>query len=316
MLPHRPLSSPIRRLIALVALGITGFSLYYYWDLIPLQYQPSRALPPTGIPKKIWYKLGPKGLSDEARNWTNTCTQKNPGYHAEFLTDASADAWVRTTFSPSRPDIVETYLGLSVPILKADFLRYLLLFAEGGMWADLDVSCGDVPIDDWLAPRHRRDAALVVGWEFDMGWGADVFHQLSSWVVLARPGSPHMMGVIEDIVDELRGIAREYGVSIAGVTMSMVQDVVDLTGPRRLTRSVFRSLQRTLGLSDDEFVLVEESTWWLREPRLVGDILFLPGFSFASSMNTYDEETHDLGQVLVEHHYAGSWKNENGGEQA
>lgn len=38
------------------------------------------------IPKKIWYKLGPKGLSEEAKQWTETCISQNPGWSYEYLT--------------------------------------------------------------------------------------------------------------------------------------------------------------------------------------------------------------------------------------
>lgn len=40
----------------------------------------------AGIPKKIWYKLGPKGLSEEMKEWTASCIDQNPDYQAAFLT--------------------------------------------------------------------------------------------------------------------------------------------------------------------------------------------------------------------------------------
>lgn len=92
------------------------------------------------MPKKIWYKLGPKGLSDESRAWADDCLSKNSDYEVEILADESGDAYVKEHFA-TRPDIVETYLQLPIPILKADLIRYMLLFNEGGVWNDLDVSC-------------------------------------------------------------------------------------------------------------------------------------------------------------------------------
>lgn len=59
------------------------------------------------IPKKIWYKLGPRGLNDDTRGWTDTCMAQNPQYHAEFLTDKSADDFVVDKLA-DRPDIVDT----------------------------------------------------------------------------------------------------------------------------------------------------------------------------------------------------------------
>ena len=51
----------------------------------------------------------------------------------------------------------------------------------------------------------------------------------------------------------------------------------------------------------------------LYEPKLIGDVLILPGFSFAASINHYKEEE---GPALLTHQCAGSWRNEHGGEQA
>lgn len=43
------------------------------------------------------------------------------------------------------------------------------------------------------------------------------------------------------------------------------------------------------------------------EPRLIGDVLVLPDYSFANSMNERYGDT-GKGQILVIHHYTGSWK--------
>jgi alpha 1,6-mannosyltransferase len=84
--------------------------------------------PTPAIPEKVWYKLGPRGLSDQSREWIDTCLKKNPTYKSELMTDLSSDFFVEEHFA-NRPEIVETYLALRIPILKADILRYLILFA-------------------------------------------------------------------------------------------------------------------------------------------------------------------------------------------
>jgi alpha 1,6-mannosyltransferase len=86
--------------------------------------------PPSSIPKIIWYKLGPLGLNNETQDWTDTCIRNNPNYSVQFLEDEDAEDFVSTAFS-NRPDIIEAYFGLTVPILKADMLRYMLLYDQG-----------------------------------------------------------------------------------------------------------------------------------------------------------------------------------------
>lgn len=53
----------------------------------------------------------------------------------------------------------------------------------------------------------------------------------------------------------------------------------------------------------------------LLKPKMIGDLLVMPGKSFAAGSNHYTPEQEErLPEQLVTHHYAGSWKNEKGGE--
>jgi hypothetical protein len=51
----------------------------------------------------------------------------------------------------------------------------------------------------------------------------------------------------------------------------------------------------------------------LKVPKLIGDVLVMPGNAFAASQSGFPE---DQGPRLVTHHYAGTWKNDKGGEVA
>ncbi|KAG4440091.1 hypothetical protein IFR05_004434 [Cadophora sp. M221] len=263
----------------------------------------------TAIPQKIWYKSGPKGINEALGQWIGSCLLNNPSLRREILTDYSSDTYVKSFYS-HRPDIVNMYLSLTVPILKADFLRYLILFAEGGIWSDLDVSCEDVPIEEWIPEKYRKDTAVVVGLEFDDDdWGHDDYlrTQFASWMIMAKPGSPHFEMVIQDVMKGLWDTAKENDVSISGVTYQMISDVVDVTGPKRMTRSIVRSLELQL-----KEPIGDKNTSGLTEPRLIDDVLILPSTAFAARQADYPE---DRGPVLVTHHYAGTWKNEKGGER-
>ncbi|KAK2812262.1 hypothetical protein FQN50_001620 [Emmonsiellopsis sp. PD_5] len=296
-------------------IALQGASISQTSDIKPtLTSSPStseKALPPSPrIPPNLWYKLTPKGLTPQVKQWTQTCITKNPSFTTHFMTDISADAYVKQHFS-HRPDIVTTYLSLSIPILKADLLRYLLLLTEGGVWNDLDITCGDTPIHNWIPEQYKAKTNLVVGWEFDVGWGDNIIREFASWTMLASPGNVHIETIISDILDSIHDRVAEYNVSDPSqLTRSMVGDVVDFTGPRRLTRSVFKSLSRQLGARVDWRNASE-----LLEPRLIGDVLVLPGYAFARSSNKYEAfEGFVPGPELVTHHYAGTWKNEVGGE--
>ncbi|KAI6381628.1 hypothetical protein MCOR25_001101 [Pyricularia grisea] len=261
-----------------------------------------------GIPKKLWFKLGPKGLDDNTRAWSESCTKINPNYEVSFMNDASADKWVKQNFGKTHPDLVELYQALTVPIFKADILRYLFLFLEGGVYLDLDVSC-DRPIEEWIPAQHKGKVSIVAGWEFDVGWGENFVRQFATWTIMAKPNSPHMWNVVHDIQKTMLDKVREKGLaSPANLTMPMLGDVVDVTGPRRFTRSVLDSLERK-GDKPQDMTPYEK----LLEPKIMGDLLIMPGWAFAGSSNTY-EESFQKPPGLVTHHYAGSWKNNKGGE--
>ncbi|PLN75636.1 hypothetical protein BDW42DRAFT_189131 [Aspergillus taichungensis] len=296
LVPYRSL--PVLRLS--IAVSFVLFTVFLY-----LYYRPANLVDLKAL-STIWYKVGPKGLNDDAQKWRDDCLRKNPTFRSEVLTDSSGDLFVQENFA-FRPDIVDTYLALPIPIVKADFLRYLILYSKGGVWNDLDVSCEDTPIRDWIPQELKDQVNLVVGWEFDVGWGENIVRQFATWTVLAKPKSPHLMMVIDDILDAVRQITEEHQINIPDLTTDIISDVVDFTGPRRLTRGVIRSLESSLQKSIDNKEISH-----LLEPILVGDVLILPGYSLARSTNTY--ETNNTGPAFVTHHYAGSWKNKLGGE--
>ncbi|KAF2748544.1 glycosyltransferase family 32 protein, partial [Sporormia fimetaria CBS 119925] len=265
---------------------------------------------PSGIPKKLWFKLGPAGLNDNTRKWTSSCIQSNPDYRVEFMTEASGDAFVIQTFSSTRPEIVATYLRLTVPILKADWLRYMLLYDQGGIWFDLDVEC-HVPIDEWI-PSEHKNASVVVGLEFDVSprFKEPFPRQFNSWTVMAKPRSPHLLQVIHDIQDSIATVTQQKNVKVQDLTKEMVGDVVLFTGPRRLKDGIYKSLGRVLNTT-----IQDSHIWKATRPKMLGDVLVMPGQSFAASMNNYAPELQqELPPKLVTHHYAGSWKNDKGGE--
>jgi alpha 1,6-mannosyltransferase len=259
---------------------------------------------PIAIPQKLWYKLGPNGLNDELRRYTDSCITKNPTFETKFVTDGSGDEFVKQ-YLTSRPDIADNFLAISIPIVKADLFRYLILYEHGGIWNDLDVSC-EAPISDWVPEQYKANASIVVGLEFDV----DIWvRQFASWTIMARPKSPHLMTVVEDCIEGLLNKAKEHNVGIQDLKLDMIDDIVDVSGPRRLTRGIQKSLSKMLskevGNDDISHVL---------EPRLIGDVLVLPDYAFANSMNQQHGDKKQ-GQVLVTHHYAGTWKNAKGGEE-
>jgi mannosyltransferase OCH1-like enzyme len=129
--------------------------------------------PSKGFPKKIWqtWKIDPLGFEERDLTCARTWTQKNPGHRYEVLTDNNDVYYVETHFGPegiNRSDIVEVYRSLTAKIIKADLLRYLVIYVEGGVYADIDVEALK-SIDRFIPERYSAaDIDMVIGVEMDL----------------------------------------------------------------------------------------------------------------------------------------------------
>jgi alpha 1,6-mannosyltransferase len=56
------------------------------------------------------------------------------------MTDEQGDSFVSEYYT-NQTDIVDLFLRLPIPIIKADLFRYLVLVKKGGIYADIDVLC-------------------------------------------------------------------------------------------------------------------------------------------------------------------------------
>jgi hypothetical protein len=72
-----------------------------------------------------------------------------------------------------------------------------------------------------------------------------------------------------------------------------------------------KAIIKSLGIGEEK--INDGNTPYVLEPQLFDDVLILPGYSFSASLQDYKDNEHP-GPPLVTHHFAGSWKNENGGE--
>lgn len=124
----------------------------------------------TPFPRKIWqtWKVDPLDFEERDLNTARSWTRQNPSYRYEVLTDQNDQAWVENAFGPNgynRLDIIYMYRELTAKIIKADILRYLVMYVEGGVYADIDVE--DLrPIEHFVPERYQEgDVDMVLEWK-------------------------------------------------------------------------------------------------------------------------------------------------------
>jgi mannosyltransferase OCH1-like enzyme len=113
----------------------------------------------------------------------------NPDHRYERITDKNSESYVRDRFSK---EIYELFRDIADPILRADLLRYLILYAYGGVWGDIDTRPKQ-PVSNWIPAEYADKVNFVVGIENDHKGGriwptVPYTVQLAQYTVLAKPG--------------------------------------------------------------------------------------------------------------------------------
>jgi mannosyltransferase OCH1-like enzyme len=274
-----------------------------------LSYQTTAA---TGqFPRKVWqtWKVDPLAFDERDLSVARTWIQKNPGHRYEVLTDGNDLYYVETHFGPAglnRPDIVYVYQSLTTKIIKADLLRYLVMYVEGGVYTDIDVEALR-PIDRFIPDRYDpKDLDMVIGVEIDepewydhpiLGPKSRSFCQ---WTFMAKPGLPVMMRLINGIIKWLEGVAHKQRVSISEIQLDF-DEVISGTGPSAFTEAILAQMSAESGQT------VKWDTFHnLAESKVVGGILVLTVEAFAAGQGHSDSGNHDARAALVKHHYHAS----------
>ena len=108
-----------------------------------------KAIQRAEIPNKIWQTWHTPAmlLNEEDKARVRTWHEQNPNHRYELLTDKGGETFVRQNFAGD-PLVRDVFLNLTDTILRADFLRYLILLAEGKI-TSIEMVCG-------ADQEHRR----------------------------------------------------------------------------------------------------------------------------------------------------------------
>ncbi|KAI1102548.1 glycosyltransferase family 32 protein [Jackrogersella minutella] len=269
---------------------------------------------PRGFPKKIWqtWKIDPLSFEERDSTAAKTWTTKNPEFRYEVLTDSNDMNYVEEHFGPdgfNRADIVDLYRSVNASIIKADLLRYLIMYAEGGVYADIDVEALR-PVHRFIPERYDESQVhMVLGVEVDQPQFKEhkilgkKSHSFCQWTFMAKPRLPVMLKLVENIKDWLADIAKKQNVPVGEVVVDF-DDVISGTGPSAFTVAILEEMNKSsggIGITWDDFHDLDES-------KVVGGILVLDVEAFAAGQGHSDSGNHNARGALVKHHYhASNW---------
>lgn len=269
------------------------------------------------FPAYIWqtWKVTPASGSfdEDLRPMEASWTILHPGFIHQVVTDETADHLIRYLYG-SIPEVFEAYHSLPVPILKADFFRYLILLARGGIYSDIDTYALK-SASEWLPEgMDSSTIGLIVGIEADpdrLDW-SDWYSrriQFCQWTIQAKPGHPILRDIVATITEDTLRMKRAGILSLS----RMDKTVVEFTGPAVWTDTIFRYFNNPQYFDFERHprnVTYEDFTR-LAEQTRVGDIAVLPITSFSPGVEQMGAEDIDHPLAFVRHEFVGSWKPES-----
>jgi mannosyltransferase OCH1-like enzyme len=229
----------------------------------------------------------------------------NPSYQYQSLSKTTGDNFVQTRYADNET-IRRAYERIQEDwIVRSDFLRYLVLLKEGGVYTDKDTE-PMVSIDEWVPPKFRGRTNIVVGIEQDKRVGLPLWKdlpwtvQFAQFTILTKPNHLILRKAVDHVIENMSQFLQGHDLD-HGVPKLFFHDVITLTGPRVFTSAVFEYIFEHTGLRLNGNELSN-----ITDPVLIADVLILPVNSFSSAA-PWHKHLHFIGDVLSIHKWMSSW---------
>ncbi|KAJ3407291.1 hypothetical protein HDU80_009190 [Chytriomyces hyalinus] len=221
--------------------------------------------------------------------WFETWENLNTRAVQIIFTDADMDTFVKGHFSQR---VIEAYFKLPKVVLRADYVRYMMLYELGGVYSDFDVSCRQ-PIWKWAL--GKPNVAVIVGVE-DPGYASHPLYgeqidSIQQWTMASARHHPFMAKVLHAVTEKIHSFSPEELIEA---------DVLELTGPGIWKKVVWDHI---VGLGAN----LSSSAFMYEEYQLYDDVLVL-GKNYLNSKSEGDPN------AFISHHSTGfskfGWRNQ------
>lgn len=263
------------------------------------------------FPAYIWqtwkYQPSQGEFKEEFREAEASWTLHHPTFVHEVITDDVAVHLVRHLYA-SVPEVLEAYNALPLPVLKADFFRYLILLARGGIYSDIDTAALKSAVD-WIPSEVPSNSyGMVIGIEADPDrpdwhdWYSRRI-QFCQWTIQSKPGHPVLVDVVANITQET--LKRRD----AGKLSKDHKGIIEFTGPGLWTDTIFSFFNNPdyFDMSTSSGNITWEHFTGMKSPKKVGDIIILPITSFSPGIKTMNAGEDDDPMAFVKHNFEGTY---------
>jgi hypothetical protein len=204
----------------------------------------------------------PSGLGIQGEAWiprSAKSTSTSNGLISQLVTDKGALGLIRNKLS-TVPFLATLWSRYPFPVLRADLLRYLLLWYYGGYYSDIDAfPVQSIPSCASIAPLFDRsqshNISLVVGVEIDEPYASSRTKKLWHWsrtygfiqysMYAPNRFSPFLRRVIVRALAHSHRHSEDTGTWFHGPQYSE-EDILEVTGPGMFTDALLDVLSETL----------------------------------------------------------------------
>ena len=262
------------------------------------------------FPAYIWqtWKWTPAHGEFNFREQEATWTDQHPGFIHEVITDQVAVHLLRLLYA-SVPEVLEAYEALPLPVLKADFFRYLILLARGGIYSDIDTYALKSALE-WI-PKSvpHNSVGLVIGIEADpdrpdwKDWYSRRI-QFCQWTIQGKAGHPILREVVARITDQT--LKRKRAGSLRNIGD---KNVIEFTGPALWTDIIFEYFndERYFDMAQSAGAIDWRNFTGMEASRRVGDVVVLPITSFSPGVQQMGAKDDDDPMAFVKHEFEGMY---------
>lgn len=264
------------------------------------------------FPAYVWqtWKVGPDSSKFEERlrpfeaSWSNL----HPAFVHEVITDDAALHLISYLYA-SVPDVVQAYEAMPLPVIRADFFRYLILLARGGIYSDIDTQALQ-SATAWLPQTlDKSTVGLVVGIEADPDrpdwdkWYARRI-QFCQWTIQSKPGHPVLRDIVASITEDTLQM-RNAGRLQKG--KELAKSIMEYTGPGIWTDALFSYFNNKeyFDFSSRQTNVTASDFFNVREHKKIGDVVVLPITSFSPGVGQMGAEGAEHPLAFVKHEFDG-----------
>jgi alpha 1,6-mannosyltransferase len=278
---------------------------------------------PSKIPSLIWQtwknhpgdEKFPEHLVNSVKSWSRL----NPNHTQINLNDAQAMELVQSIYT-NAPQVLEAYKSMPLNVQRADFFRYLILFALGGTYTDVDTSALK-PIQQWLDDSTPEEqTGIIIGIEVDAegipNW-ADLWArklQFCQWTIVSKPGHPILADIIARITQDTLDMKKGF----ASLTPeNITKSTLEYTGPGVWTDVIFDHFKNAAQFTkeDKEYSsplrigsrVKGSDISGLSIRKRIGDVVILPITSFSPGEGRMGSEAVNHPMAFVKHHFQGKF---------